>query len=262
MKCKGCGIKAFYIMLFLFAIASCGKSSESYVPLKEGLKWEFQFIENTKIDDALLIALSNWPNLKKFNVNKSEKFISTSLPNREINNKNVTPLRVEYPDRSSFMYITQDNTGIMIYATQSYKDIEPKMLKTPSYILKNPIKKETTWHKTMNISFEPSQSIDLQATIDNINDVVDVPSGTYNNCLKVKCIGKTVYGDREVINMISNILSLGIKDKNFINIDVEYYIWYAPGVGNVKNIYKETANLGGKLIFTKERTVQLLSFKK
>jgi hypothetical protein len=119
--------------------------------------------------------------------------------------------------------MAKDAQGIYKFATQSPKDVSPKILKTPNYIIKYPIKIGTSWEIEARSKLLNDALVMLKATIEAIDDVVTVPAGTFKNCLRIKTEG------------VIRKEELG----NEIIVNIEGYRWYAPGVGFIKDIRKE-----------------------
>jgi hypothetical protein len=205
-------------------------SAESYYPLKEGMNWEYQFL--------LTSMLSNIG---------GQKMIVTNFAPREMKNETVTPQKVDVLGQSSFVYIGKDNNGVFEFAKQLPNAFEPGINKSPQYILKNPINVGISWVvEYETVLLNRNFSIPLNTTIENIDEIVTIPAGTFKNCVRVKYTGRV---DR----------NLG-PFKGKARINVESHSWYAPGVGMIKSIIEEKCNhllvgQGGTI------SVQLNSYK-
>jgi len=79
----------------------------------------------------------------------------------------------------------------------------------------------------------------------SVDEVVTVPAGTFTKCIKVVGRGSTR----------KNIGPLMGSAK----VEVEYYSWYAAGIGMVKAVMKESSN--HLMVGAGEGNLQLESFK-
>jgi hypothetical protein len=85
----------------------------------------------------------------------------------------------------------------------------------------------------------------LTSTIESIDETVTVSAGTFKGCVKVKGSGNAQK-------------KLGILGDAKIN--VEHYNWFAPGIGTIKSIVKESSN--HMMVGSVERAMELEAFKK
>jgi ribosomal protein L40E len=209
---------------YLYFSGSYEKRVETYYPLDEGRKWIYQM------------------RCIKGPESKTAKAMITNLTFRKLEGKIVIPQKCEFleggPKYEYFLtFVTKDTQGIYEFATQSSKDVSPKILKTPNYIIKYPIKIGTSWE----VEAWNAPEI-LKMTIEAIDDVVTVPAGTFKNCLRIKGEG--------VIKEFGNEIIVNIEE------------WYVPGVGRIKYIRKEKGSGGFLTPDYVECVVQLESFEK
>jgi hypothetical protein len=167
------------------------------------------------------------------------------LAERKLAGKNVYPW-VWQNGYIQFGHI--DKIGLCLFANQAPDDIEPQINKELYYFIKFPIKVGTTWQhkgKPYLLKFIKETNLDLTCTnrIESLDDIVTVPAGTFENCLKIKRWGKRV-----------------IEEEKPFWISVEMYEWYAPKVGWIKSITKHDTNhsLVGS---STERILLLTEFK-
>jgi len=216
-----------YFVLVVFL--GCSQSNDSYYPLKEGMIWEYQMTSGSMMGGS-----------------GGSKIVVTNFTSRELNGKKVTPQKYDVQGQTVFVFMVDDSSGVSIFAKQNPGAIDPEIEKNQNYAIKYPIKVGTAWEdRTETSLLNEKVSITLTSTIERIDEVVTVPAGTFEKCLRVKSIGNTS----------KNMGIFGVA-----SISVEQYAWYAPGVGTVKSISKEKSNnlmLGGG-----ELTLQLESFKK
>ena len=222
-------------------------SSENYFPLDKGRRWEYQILSKEGGGWEGILGESK----------TSGKVIVTNFPQRELKGEIVTPQQVEYKAwgsiSTSFWFYIEDQGGVYEFAYQKPEDIEPKIIH--DYIIKYPIKVGNIWQETETSAFKPEISIPVESTIESINEVVTVPAGTFEDCLKIKTVG-----------FAEKVTGKWLGEEEKVRIDREWYKWFAPGVGLIKEIFKEkktqTGGIGSPPVPEfKEITVQLETFK-
>lgn len=241
----------FFSSLILINILGCTKGSESYYPLKEGITWDYQF--NIHTHNKLLI----FQGADKIDKTENKKLIITNLLKREMTGKMVTPRKCNFNGRVVFHFISEDDKGLHRLAVQTPESVEPKIITPLEYIIKYPIKEGTTWETNFNPSWDNKINIKINNTIEKINETITVSDGTFNNCLKIKGLGTAK-------DTFKDPLSFGRNKLIPVNINLESFDWYAPGVGLIKGIFRESVSgeEGKKeLIYSRSITVQLESFK-
>lgn len=224
MRFRNC---LFGIVLVLFIILyGCGSKSESYYPTGEGKSWVYQ---KSTVSGFIGVDAGD------------KKVIVTNMPSRDLSNNKVIPKKYEQDGKVNFIYISEKKNGVSVFARQGTNSIEPTIFKDPIYVLKYPIQKGTSWEATVFLNLMGWKNpLILKYEIDNIDDTVTVPAGSFNKCIKVKGFGQ-------------------IKTDIGGFITREEHDWYAPNVGWIKGVYKEEFKKIGQSAF---RTFQLESFKK
>jgi len=167
-----------------------------------------------------------------------------NLAPRELAGKTVTPQQVG----EDLMFIVDDDTGIYDLAKQSSADSKPQMLTAPYYqYVQKPVTLGTNWEdKSQTMMFPKTVSVPRRCTIDMVDDVVTVPAGTFKNCIRVRCAGSAL---------------VPVESRGVVEVSVETYNWYAPGVGRVRWTTREKSN---NALFGRggEFSVELVSFSK
>ena len=207
--------------LFIWAVSgwAWGASPESYLPLKEGMTWEYQ---NKFID------------LKTKDQVGSGKAVKKNLAPMELQGTRAVPQVFSFyqPDdvlkQESRSFIVKDAAGFYVFARQSASDKEPKIIGEKYYILKFPLTKGATWK-------QEAEGLILQDTIESSDATIQVPAGTFTNCLMVK---KLFFNPKSPKTPLQEAL-----------------FWFAPEVGNVKVVIKNLQE-------NKELVQELVSFKK
>jgi len=151
------------------------------------------------------------------------------------------------------MHYIEDQSGVYEFAHQKPGQIEPKI--THDFIIKYPIKLGNSWQEIEISSFGQNIPIPINSTIESINEVITVPAGTFEGCLKIKAIG-----------FAEEVVGEWLTEEEKVRIDREWYKWFAPGVGLIKWIFKEMKTCTGGITSIpppeyKEITRQLRTFK-
>jgi len=169
------------------------------------------------------------------------------LKPRLLNGREVIPVLL---NKDSFTYFLKDSAGIARYAIQFVNDPEPTILEKLIYDLKYPLDPGNSWDtKTVTFLLFEEYGVDCTATIETLDDVVKVPGGTFQNCLRIRVFGERFLGES------SEPSSSGTK------VSIDHYYWYAPDVGVVKRTYEQ--KMGNKdSQMSVKMTVELLEFIK
>lgn len=216
-------MKKITLITFFFLLGlsgwALGASPESYLPLTEGLVWEYQ---------------NKFFDLKSRDQIAQAKAIKKNLAATELQGTRVVPqvFSSYQPDnvlrQETRSFIAKDSAGFYVFARQAGPDKKPEITATKYYILKFPLTKGASWQ-------QEAEGFTLQDTIEATDASVQVPGGTFNNCLLVK--------------------KLYVNPKNPGKPMQEALFWFAPEVGNVKVVIKNFQE-------NKEMVQELVSFKK
>ena len=222
--------KTIFILpaVILMFFVSCNSTDNSYYPLKENLEWNYLVSKNF------------------FGKVASREMTVTNMPKRELNGKTVTPQKFTVNEKISFTFYAEDQSGIYSIAEQTTNSPEPVITK-PDYLLHFPIEIGSTYEENTETQLLSTKiPIKMLCKVESNKETVTVPAGTFKNCLKLRAIGDSIQNH-------------GILGK--AKIHAECLVWYAPGIGRIKVVIKETSNhlmSGGGGVFT----IQLESFKK
>lgn len=223
-------LKPFHLLASLFAFSflatGCGQQEASYYPLAHGLSWEYEL------------------SVKQMLGGGQTTMTLTNLPPRQLGDRDVVPQRMEAPGHSAFMFIAEDANGIFEHAYQ--EDGEPEIKDPPDYLLKYPIQVGASWEDAYKTEMlQQKIPVTIKSTIESVAETVTVPAGTFNNCVKVRGVGKAKK-------------SMGLFGA--AKIDVESITWMCPGVGVVKSLLEEDGHnllLGGGKV-----SMQLVGMRK
>ena len=160
----------FVSALFLPGNARCDELGESYYPLKEGMRWEY----NVTSDQGA-----------------TKKLVITNLAPREVQGTKVTPRKWELGGTTFIELMKQDESGVYRYAEQPGENAPPNLITPIECHLKFPIAPGSSWNMTTKIG---NSTLNLSLTIESVSDEVKVPAGTFKDCVKVKQAGENEAG--------------------------------------------------------------------
>jgi hypothetical protein len=165
-------IAALLLALSLFTPGHgrCDELSESYFPLKAGMRWEYT-ITSTQ--------------------GQTQKLRISNLALREVNGVKVTPRKWELGASTFFELMIQDGTGIYRYAEQVSETATPNLVTPIECHLKFPIAPGESWDMVTKVGNNP---LTVNLTIESVSDEVKVPAGTFKDCLKIKQVGENKAG--------------------------------------------------------------------
>jgi len=220
--------RKFYLTLFLlcllvfyFEFNLSGQSD--YYPLNSGTQFVYEVKATQKSSSSL----------------PQEQILSAMILHlgpASVQGKTVTP-EGRYIDGklAGVTFVADDETGIYYYANQNSNQKKPVVMNPIQYLIKYPVQTGSRW-KQQSSGFEMVNDrklpITLDASIVSDNEIVSVPAGVYVKCLKVEMTGKlpSLNGGPEF--RISNQL------------------WYAPGLGMIKQVQTEERLLSAPSSFT------------
>jgi hypothetical protein len=169
-------------------------SAEDYYPLKPGMTWEYSVVSSKA---------------------GTRKITIRNLPTREINGKQMTPREWKMGSTVKYYLMARDDLGIYRYGELKSEKGEPEVTAPKVYSLKEPVDRGTTWDIVTQMG---DRQVKVNLTVEKIDDVVQVPAGTFKDCVKIKHEGKAQPG----------------KDRP--GFAILAYEWYAPGTGLVKSL--------------------------
>ncbi len=208
-----------FVFILAIAVWVWGASPKNYLPLQEGLVWEYQ---QTFVD------------LKTEKQTGTAKSIKENLAPTELQGVKVVPQVFSFYQpantlkQKSKSFIVQDAGGFFVVARQGLNEPEPKFLPEKFYILKLPLTKGASWQQSV-------PGLMIRNTIEDTAATVQVPAGTFKDCLLVK---KEYFHPKDPKKPVQ-----------------EGHFWFAPGVGNVKVVLKNSLE-------NKQIIQELVSFKK
>ena len=158
------------VSLFTPGLGWGDELSESYFPLKEGMRWEYNVISDQGATKKLLI---------------------TNLAPRDVSGTKVTPRKWELGGATFIELMKQDETGIYRYAEQKGEQAPPTLITPMECHLKFPIAEGSSWNMGAKLG---NSTVNLSLTIESLSDEVKVPAGTFKDCIKIKQVGENEAG--------------------------------------------------------------------
>ena len=162
-------------LLFTVSLLTPGQGwgdelSESYFPLKEGRRWEYNVVSDQAATKKLLI---------------------TNLAPREVSGVKVTPRKWELGGSTFIEFMKQDETGVYRYAEQKGESAPPSLITPMECHLRFPIAEGSSWKMAAKVG---NSTVNVSLTIESLSDEVKVPAGTFKDCVKVKQVGENDAG--------------------------------------------------------------------
>ena len=158
------------VSLFTPGHGRCDELSESYFPLKEGMRWEY----NVTSDQG-----------------GTKKLLITNLAPREVQGTKVTPRKWELGGTTFIELMKKDDSGIYRYAEQPGENAPPSLITPIECHLKFPIAQGNSWNMATKLG---KSTLSISLTIESVSDDVKVPAGTFKDCLKIKQVGENDAG--------------------------------------------------------------------
>jgi hypothetical protein len=205
-------VGAAAVLAAALTAGGCGNGGDGgYFPLDGGRTWDYEVRRSIKGEQH------------------HQRLVLTSLPAADIDGTLYYPQK-RLDDRIDLFTRSANGiarTGFGGTAALPVLPAEPKAGATwqaPGQILF--LEVTGAFHATFQE--RKKQTIDLDFVIESVDDTVDVSAGRFEHCLRVKASGSMFAG-------ATLQEFLGIRF-----IQVEQTEWYAPGVGLVKRVRKES----------------------
>lgn len=206
-----------FLLFSLCLLAACGPADVEYFPLAEGKYWRYRMTYQT-MDGTFngVYAVEN-------------------LGPREIDDQ---VLYVRQLIDGSYNYFRRDDKGVMLVGREKTVDLETQYTGSSHYIFQYPLQVGSEWQNMIiskaliktgppqKTEFHIRARVPVTVKIESMNDSVRVPAGTFSNCMRI-----TFKGDAFID--AGNYVGMTIVRVSETN-------WYAPRVGLIKSIRKES----------------------
>ena len=228
-----------FSLLLICALAACGApSSPEYFPLESGLRWEYRVHEKNRL------------------VDKVERL---SLRNRAVVEREGQNYVRRLASDGNEYWLTINDGSLQRAGLRTAIDFAPRMDTHPRTVLQLPPAAGQAWEVETRpyileraepfrerFSQDDSKRIVLRMQVAAFDDVVEVPAGKFERCLRLEGTG--------LLNVLADA-RIGASP-----VPVTHTEWYAPGVGLVKLI--RTESLDTQQIVGGTVTMELLKFEK
>jgi hypothetical protein len=153
-----------------------------------------------------------------------------------VQGKTVTPEGRYIDGRlSGVTFIADDETGVYYYANQNGAQKKPVLMNPIQYLIKYPVQTGASWKQKSSgfeMLFGKKLPVTLNASIVSEDEIVTVPAGIYVKCLKVQMTGSIPAGNGHP------------------ELRVDNQLWYAPGLGMIKQVQREESLSAEPRVFT------------
>ncbi len=205
------------IFLSLLINPGCSRSPDHYFPLTEGSYWRYVMSYNTM--DGHFKGVYAVENLSTKLIDDQRTYVRKELG-------------------GTLMYYRKDDDGILLVGHEKVSDFSTKFTEEKQYVYQYPLEAGVAWQdetfskaliKTgppQKTEFHIIAKVPVTVKIESITDTVEVPAGIFDNCMRISYSG-------DAFTDAGNYIGLTVVSVNETN-------WYAPGVGLVKSVRRET----------------------
>lgn len=230
------GFPLWFAIAALALTACSGTPSPEYFPLEPGLRWEYAVHERNKVTDKIEhLRIRNLPPLTRGGQRYTRRLAS---------------------DGNEYWLMATD-TAVQRAGVRTAIDFEPRMDAAPRTVLLLPPALKQWWMFETRpyilerlepfrerFSKDDSKRIELRMQVAALDDVVEVPAGRFEKCLRLQGEG--------LLHVLADA-RIGASE-----VPITHTEWYAPGMGLVKLERREV--LDTEQVVGGEVTMELLSF--
>lgn len=209
--------KIILIITLLPGFSACNEKDVEYFPLQEGKTWQYHIVTHD---------MDLEKNFKQHIVNGPERIIDeVKAYTRTINN-------------GTALFYEKNAEGIRRIGIKRKLDINTIFEPEDHYVIRFPVVVGTQWQQetitgVLGVVMDPFRRhyelhtpVQMNYTIESLDESVSVAAGKFNRCISVKGIGTShVTADK----------SIGTIDVTVSSMD-----WYCPNVGLVKSWREES----------------------
>ena len=208
-------------------LGGCRDDLSRFYPLDAGMAWQYR-VSLTQGWEATVTTAD----------------VANLQPTQVLGRTGV-PQRSEMFGQTLVRYLARDERGVFEFAQQQAGGVITAVGNdTPNFVLRVPLVDGTTWPSTWQSTRDGRQvSFPTVKAIAATDETVMVPAGTFSRCIRLRITGKAQAS-----------LASGPA-----TIEVHGDEWYAPDIGFIKGVFRETVNSGEA---TAELGMELASFAK
>lgn len=206
------------VFLFLSLLCvSCSNKENSYFPLSNGYKWRY---------DVSLVTRDGLEN---------QKYILNNIGQGELDG---VPVSLRKSLDGTILYYSISDEGIHYLGNTDGLSINPVFNEDKQLVIPKQLSVGIEWeqstHTKLLIKTGPQRKtvfkivaeVPLEVKIESLDEIVTVPAGRYDNCMKITMSGSTFKNAGKYVGLTL--------------VNVEQINWYAPGIGLVKMERLET----------------------
>ena len=228
------------LLIVVALLAACDRSPSSteYFPLEPGLQWQYVVHEKNPVTDReQQLDIRNLKAVKR----EGERYVR----------------RLASDGNEYWLSVT--DSAIQRAGVRTAIDFEPRIDTHPLTVMQLPPTVGQWWEADSRpfilervepfrerFSQDESKRISLSTKVAALDDVVEVPAGKFERCLRLEGTG--------VLNVLADA-RIGASE-----VPVVHTEWYAPGVGLIKLVRTET--LATEAIVGGEITMELIGFQR
>jgi len=214
---KSASVFVVFLQSCLCILSACGQTELDYFPLEAGRYWRYQMTYQTM--DGTFKGVYAVENLPPQKTDGQVIYVRQLLD-------------------GSFDYLQIDDKGLLLKGREKTVNLDTRYTDAIQYIFQFPLQAGTLWEDTVlskaliktgppqKTEFHIIARIPVTAKIESMTDSVKVPAGTFENCMRIVISGNAFID-------AGNYVGKTIVRLNETN-------WYAPGVGLVKSVRKES----------------------
>ncbi len=200
------------ILLFLSLLCvSCTNKEDSYFPLSNGYKWRYD------------VSLVTRDGLER------QQYILNNLGESELDG---VPVYLRKSFGGEILYYSISDDGVYYLGNLDSLSLTPQFNENKQLVIPEPLSVDTKWEQStitkllkktgppQRTEFKIIAKVPLEAKIESLDEIVDVPAGRFEKCMKISMSGSSF---KDAGNYVGLTL-----------VNVEQTNWYAPGIGLVK----------------------------
>ncbi len=234
------------IVVFCLGVLTGCEEDSDFFPLESDLSWNYRVTILPEVEPKELkkIVVSN---LHPVTLTQS-----SDLGGEATETFQLTP---RLREDNSLYYYFDDQEGMRRVAYQARPTLPVHFETQSRYVFKYPIQEGTSWEtpsKTyllvrrypLDHDYRVTVDFNMEYQIESVNDTVRVPAGVFENCLRTRGVGETVF--------------IGDRGLGRVRVTVENTDWFAPGIGLIKTERRESTTTD--LFGTTTLLIELESF--
>lgn len=191
-------LSVLVLVAALWFVSGAGRP-ESYYPLEPGYSWRYE------VSNGAGAAL---------------ELTVTNLGRRQLGDRSTWAQRLQLGDSVAHRFATRQGDRMLMVGEQRPGQAEPVPLDPPSVVYEEPLTPGRSWESdSMTTVALPGTRLQTIATVEAVDEKVEVPGGTFERCVLVVSRGNA---------------NIDGTDHGPVALSVVTRLWYAAGVGVVR----------------------------